>query len=142
MGKFDFLPEVWKENGVEKIFHKVSQKPGKPLWFGVDRDAKTEVFGLPGNPISSLICLHKYFLDSQPIRVRLAEDVNFKKNLTYFLPASLKQDENATLTACPCKMQNSGQFGVLASSDGFVELPATKDLFLAGEVYNFYKWRP
>lgn len=142
MGKFDFLPEVWEENGVEKIFHKVSQKPGKPLWFGVDRYAKTEVFGLPGNPISSLICLHKYFLDSQPIRVRLAEDVNFKKNLTYFLPASLKQDENATLIACPCKMQNSGQFGVLASSDGFVELPATRDLFLAGEVYNFYKWRP
>ncbi|MDG2193439.1 MAG: molybdopterin molybdotransferase MoeA [Polaribacter sp.] len=40
-GKYDFLPEVLEELGVEKLFHKVAQRPGKPFWFGV-----TDTFGM------------------------------------------------------------------------------------------------
>lgn len=52
-GKLDLVPKVLSELGVEAIFHKIAMKPGKPLFFG-----KTEtclVFGLPGNPVSSLV---------------------------------------------------------------------------------------
>jgi molybdopterin molybdotransferase len=58
-GDLDLVPEVFRACGVEKVFHKVRHKPGKPVWFGVYRraaSAPTLVFGLPGNPASSLVC--------------------------------------------------------------------------------------
>lgn len=57
-GKLDLVPGVLKELGVREVFHKVSVKPGKPLWFGVAGGGDTAdclVFGLPGNPVSSLV---------------------------------------------------------------------------------------
>ena len=85
-GKFDFLPEVFEELGVEKLFHKVAQRPGKPFWFGraatlsIEQNAvgknglkytdkrtenkyqnKTVVFGFPGNPISTFVNCLAYF---------------------------------------------------------------------------------
>ena len=61
-GTFDLVPEVFKQLGVEQIFHKVSLKPGKPLWFGVLSDGSGEklVFGLPGNPVSSMVCFELF----------------------------------------------------------------------------------
>ncbi len=55
-GVLDLVPQVLQELGVEQVFHKVDLKPGKPLWFGVNADTQTLVFGLPGNPVSSLVC--------------------------------------------------------------------------------------
>ncbi|MBC7474678.1 MAG: molybdopterin molybdotransferase MoeA, partial [Candidatus Sericytochromatia bacterium] len=60
MGKFDYLPDIFKQVGVKELFHKVNQKPGKPMWFGVSTNKA--VFGLPGNPVASLICFYKYIL--------------------------------------------------------------------------------
>ena len=73
-GKFDFLPEIFEELAVEKRFHKVAQRPGKPFWFGcsssisrieqgvnVNRNKKTIVFGFPGNPISTFVNGLTYF---------------------------------------------------------------------------------
>ncbi len=61
-GTFDLVPEVFQQLGVEQIFHKVSLKPGKPLWFGVLSDGSGEklVFGLPGNPVSSMVCFELF----------------------------------------------------------------------------------
>jgi molybdopterin molybdotransferase len=61
-GKFDLVPSVLAELGVERVFHKVSLRPGKPLWFGVkqERDRQVLVFGLPGNPVSSLVCFELF----------------------------------------------------------------------------------
>jgi molybdopterin molybdotransferase len=57
-GVLDLVPGVLTELEVNQVFHKVKLKPGKPLWFGaLERDARqTLVFGLPGNPVSSLDC--------------------------------------------------------------------------------------
>jgi molybdopterin molybdotransferase len=57
-GTLDLVPRVLKEEGVRQVLHKVSLKPGKPIWFGVKEvdGHKTYVFGLPGNPVSSMIC--------------------------------------------------------------------------------------
>ena len=59
-GKFDFIPEILEELGVEKLFHKVAQRPGKPFWFG--RKEKKTVFAFPGNPISTFVSCLKYFI--------------------------------------------------------------------------------
>ncbi|MFT5284675.1 MAG: molybdopterin molybdotransferase [Planctomycetota bacterium] len=53
MGKYDLVGAVFEKLGVEPILHKVAIKPGKPIWFGMH--GKTPVFGLPGNPVSSLL---------------------------------------------------------------------------------------
>lgn len=58
VGDYDFVPEAAKTLGVEKIFHKIKQRPGKPLYFGREND--TLVFGLPGNPASVLTCFYEY----------------------------------------------------------------------------------
>lgn len=139
-GKYDYLPNVWTEMGVTKYFHEVSQRPGKPLWFGKDETRNTVVLGLPGNPISSLVCLHRYFLKSQVIPVKLAAPVTFKKNLTYFCPVKIefKQGE---IWAHPVKTQNSGEFTALMGSHGFVELPCDIDEFKQGEIFDFYSWK-
>ena len=60
-GRFDYVPGVLSDLGVRRIFHKVAQRPGKPLWFGVSAEGKP-VFALPGNPVSTLVCLVRYVL--------------------------------------------------------------------------------
>jgi len=62
MGKYDFLKSVYDDIGVEQLFHKIAQKPGKPMFFGVSD--KKLIFGLPGNPISCLICFLEYIWPS------------------------------------------------------------------------------
>ena len=58
VGDYDFVVQACKENEVEQIFHKIKQKPGKPLLFG-KKDEKY-IFGLPGNPASVLTCFYEY----------------------------------------------------------------------------------
>jgi molybdopterin molybdotransferase len=62
MGDLDLAPGIFRELGVEEVFHTVSLKPGKPLWFGAfsHGERKTLVFGLPGNPVSSFVCFHLF----------------------------------------------------------------------------------
>ena len=60
VGDYDFVKQALEENGVEELFYKVFQKPGKPLFFG--RKANQFVFALPGNPASSLTCFYIYVL--------------------------------------------------------------------------------
>jgi molybdopterin molybdotransferase len=61
-GKLDLVPSVLRQLGVRQVFHKVCLKPGKPLWFGVlqRNGPSTLVFGLPGNPVSSLVCFQLF----------------------------------------------------------------------------------
>lgn len=143
-GKLDFVPGVLAELGVEKLFHGVAQRPGKPLWCG--RRGKTVVFGLPGNPASSLNCLVNYvlpFVDRQfglpaePVFARLADDVDFKPDLTLFQLVSLTSDPaTGVLLAHPTRNQGSGDATSLLRSDGFLELPAGQRVYPAGGVYR------
>ena len=140
-GKFDYLPNVWTELGVERLFHEVSQRPGKPLWFGRDPKNKTLVMGLPGNPVSSLVCLHRYFLNHREMTVKLAKEITFNKPLTYFLPVKIEFNKGE-VWAHPLEIKNSGEFTALAGSDGFIELPISQDVFQTGEAFSFFSWRP
>jgi len=140
-GKFDFLPSVWSEQGVIKYFHEVAQRPGKPLWFGKDELNQTTVIGLPGNPISSLICLHRYFIPTRLMYALLEDEITFSKPLTYFLPSTFSYKTDGTLWAKPLKIKNSGEFTALANSDGFLELPAEMNHFPKGHAFPFWPWK-
>lgn len=140
-GKFDYLPSTWKKLGVTEYFHGISQRPGKPLWFGVDQQSKTVVFGLPGNPVSSLVCLHRYFLDKREIYAELGEEIVFKNDLTFFVPVTIEYTRSGKMIAHPLKIKNSGEFSALAGSDGFIELPKDQAVFKSGEAFRFHSWR-
>lgn len=62
-GVMDLVPGVLAELGVREVFHKLAMKPGKPLWFGVrDAGRRQYVFGLPGNPVSTLVSFRLFVL--------------------------------------------------------------------------------
>ncbi|MCB0365000.1 MAG: molybdopterin molybdotransferase MoeA [Bdellovibrionaceae bacterium] len=150
MGKFDFIPAALNDLQVREVFHKVRQKPGKPFWFGLSQGNKP-VFALPGNPVSSLICLHRYVLPAldramgfpevgQEYAI-LQEEVVFKKPLALFQPIKLSFNNEGQILARPVKGNGSGDFSSLALSDGFVELPDNKESFAKGEAYPLFRWR-
>lgn len=58
VGEYDFVAAAAEENGIEKVFHKIKQRPGKPLFFG--KKENKMIFGLPGNPASVLTCFYEY----------------------------------------------------------------------------------
>ena len=61
-GTRDLVPPTLATLGVQEVFHKVRVKPGKPIWFGLweDTERRCLVFGLPGNPVSSLVCFYLF----------------------------------------------------------------------------------
>lgn len=70
-GVLDLVPKILAESGVRPVFHRVRLKPGKPLWFGMAEanDRPKPVFGLPGNPVSSLVCFELFV---RPAMARLS----------------------------------------------------------------------
>ncbi|NJC26325.1 molybdopterin molybdotransferase MoeA [Neolewinella antarctica] len=146
-GRFDYVPSVLEALRVEKLFHGVAQRPGKPIWAG--RNGETMVFGLPGNPQSSLSCCLAYvipFLDRNtgceraPVYAALAVPVDFKPNLTLFSYVRLAADPaTGQLLATPVKHAGSGDAASLLRGGGFLELPAGKNRYEAGEVYQVRK---
>jgi molybdopterin molybdotransferase len=147
-GKFDFIPAVMEEIGVKKVFHQVSQRPGKPFWFGVSASGKV-VFALPGNPVSTFMCFYRYIkpwlLKSTGIEVKtnlaiLAKDFSFPPKLTYFLQVGV-QNEDGKMMAYPDAGGGSGDFANLKKIDGFLELPMERSEFKAGEAFPFIPFR-
>ncbi len=151
MGKFDFVPKILADLKVKKLFHKVRQKPGKPIWFGTT-ESQQLVFGLPGNPVSALICCQRYVIPAlwkslginenpNQLYAVLNKDITFKKKFTYFVAAKIKCNHNGTLIATPVSSNGSGDFASLGESSGFLELNEEPDNFLSGSCYPFYSWQ-
>jgi molybdopterin molybdotransferase len=150
-GSFDFVPQVLRELGVGSVFHNVAQRPGKPMWFGVHAAGKA-VYALPGNPVSTAICLRRYVLPgllfsmgatgALPFKdsIALASDYKATPSLTSFVPVRLMTDERGHAHAHPFPTRGSGDFISLLGSDGFVELPARERRYEAGSVVSLYRW--
>jgi len=152
-GKFDFIPEVLEKLGVEKSFHRVAQRPGKPFWFGAHPDG-CKVFAFPGNPVSTFTCALMYlrpFLDKglelqeqAQLHAVLEEDIEFKPELTLFAQVKLSFNSDGRITAKPLLGNGSGDLRSLAESDAFMILPSSSSCFKAGESYpilNFRKFK-
>jgi molybdopterin molybdotransferase len=139
-GDLDLVPEIFRQCGVEKVFHKVRLKPGKPVWFGVlrrEHAAPTLVFGLPGNPASSLVCFELFarpaiaILAGQPrdawhlprVRGRLGAAVKAAADRPVYLPARLVESSGG-LSATPLPWSGSSDLLGLAGAAGLIALPA------------------
>lgn len=147
-GKFDFVPEALESIGVRKLFHQVSQRPGKPFWFGKSASGKV-AFALPGNPVSTFMCFYRYvkpwILRSmgapyQHSSAVLSKDYTFSPPLTCFLQVTLS-NEGGRLMATPLPGGGSGDFANLKNVSGFLEMPLEKSEFRAGEVFPFIAFR-
>ena len=149
MGRYDLVPQVMQELGVRAIFHKVAQRPGRPLWFGM-APSGAAVFGLPGNPVSTLVCLSRYVLPAlsgslgeqppPPERMALGAAVTVTPPLAYFLPVRVQHDDWGRAWAMPAPTNGSGDFSALAGTDGFIELPPGPNTYAKGFVARLYRW--
>jgi molybdopterin molybdotransferase len=149
MGQADYVPQVLDELGVEVVFHKISQRPGKPMWFGIG-PARQAVFALPGNPVSSLVCCRQYVLPAllqasgrelpRAETAVLAEDVTFNPELTCFLPIRLESADDGRTLATPVPTNTSGDFASLSGTDGYVELALELSEFPAGTAVPLHRW--
>jgi molybdopterin molybdotransferase len=149
MGQFDFVPSVLTELGAKLVVHKVAQRPGRPMWFGVSARDKP-IFALPGNPVSTLVCATRYLVPAlrqamglaaaRPELVELTAPIEASPTLTLFTPVTLSSSERGTLLAAPHPTNTSGDFVALAGTDGFVELAAKEGLYPAGTVARLYRW--
>jgi molybdopterin molybdotransferase len=149
MGKYDYVPRILKELNVQLVFHKILQRPGLPMWFGVSADNKA-VFALPGNPVSTLVCFVRYVLPAietsmglqaaPAIHLPLSEAVEFKPDLCWFLPVVISPDAAGLPCVRPCPTNTSGDFIGLRGTDGFVALPRDQNRFDAGYAARFYRW--
>ncbi|MCB0707410.1 MAG: molybdopterin molybdotransferase MoeA [Saprospiraceae bacterium] len=148
MGKFDFLPKIFEELGIQKIFHRVQQRPGKPFWFGKGEGGQL-FFALPGNPVSSFMCTCRYVIpflkqcfqqDQTILFARLAESIHFRPNLTYFAQVKLAFAEDGCLVAHPIQGHGSGDLANLVDVDAFLELPAGKDVYPAEAGFRVYSF--
>ena len=149
MGRFDHVPRTLRELGVTEVLHRVAQRPGKPLWFGVG-PAGQAVFGLPGNPVSSLVCLVRYVVPGlqaaaglaarPPEPVALGAAFRVKPPLWYFLPVQLDSNPSLGTVALPRPTRGSGDFVSLPGTDGFIELPPGPAEYPAGHVAPLHRW--
>jgi molybdopterin molybdotransferase len=147
-GKFDFVPAALQAQGVTEVFSQVAQRPGRPMWFGVGSRGQL-VFGLPGNPVSTVICLIRFVLPAlraamqgRPAtreRVALVEASSGRK-MTYYMPVTLLPDSGQRAVVSTQPPNGSGDFLALAGTSGFVELPPRPEGYPAGFEADFYRW--
>lgn len=142
VGDRDFVPVVADRLGVRKVFWKVAQKPGKPLWFGV-REGKA-LLGMPGNPAAVLVCLSVHAravlarlegeADGQPVwrhgRLKMPVEADGERDRLVRMRLDMA-DGVASLELLP--RQDSHMLSNLASAHALVWLPSRADAFAAGE---------
>jgi molybdopterin molybdotransferase len=139
-GDLDLVPAIFTACGVERVFHKVRLKPGKPVWFGrLDRgpgQAPAIVFGLPGNPASSLVCFEIFVRPAIAILAGLPRDrwhlprrrgvltaaAKSAADRPVYLPCRLART-GGRLDVTPLPWTGSADLVGLAVADGLVALP-------------------
>ncbi len=130
VGKYDFVKEGLKKEGVHEIFWKVDMKPGKPIFFG--KKNQTLVFGLPGNPVSVFIAFEEFV---KPVLFKMKGRAD---NSSFFVEGRMAgsfqngprlhfvrvkwQEKNGKVFVHPLKGQGSHQLGTLAESNGVIRL--------------------
>jgi molybdopterin molybdotransferase len=159
-GKFDLVPKVLAELGVEQVFHQVALRPGKPLWFGVKTDGERRVlvFALPGNPVSSLVCFELFvapaiaalagrgFAQSTTIQAQLTHAYDHKGGRAACLPARLTfaTQRPSGLTAYQTSStmveilpwQGSADLAALTRANALARLPVEARRFEPGSILD------
>ena len=160
-GKLDLVPAVLEEAGVRQVFHKVRVKPGKPLWFGVRSESATPaangeisgcyVFGLPGNPVSSMVCCELFvrtalrrLMGSAPaeprvIHARLIEEHQSQSDRPIYYPAKL-ETQSDSLTVRLVNWHGSSDLRATVEANGMAVIPAGEHVFEQGSTIEVIRW--
>ncbi|MGE3314174.1 MAG: gephyrin-like molybdotransferase Glp [Planctomycetaceae bacterium] len=155
-GKFDLVPSQLAAAGVRQVFHQVNVKPGKPVWFGVlDQAAAGQghryVFGLPGNPVSSLVCFELFVrtavrllmgqnpAEPQPIRARLTKAHIARGDRPTYNPARLEWTESGP-TVTPLPWHGSSDLQATIDANAMALFDAGDREWKTGEQVNAILW--
>ena len=142
MGEYDLVEAVLKEMGAEFYFDAVAIRPGKPAVFG--RCGETFVFGLPGNPVSTMVTFELFVTPALDLlsgaaarelpllEARLSEPLSERPGLTHFLPAQVTwRDAKPEVKAL--RWQGSGDIAALAGANCFLVVDAEREQLASGE---------
>jgi molybdopterin molybdotransferase len=132
VGKYDFVGKALQQLGVQIIFYKIAQKPGKPLFFG--KLNKSLIFGLPGNPAAALSCFYEYVLTAIKIMqgrsdiflskqmMPIAGNTSKKEGLALFLKGKVCNGKVEVLDG-----QESSNINSFSTADCLIYLPALNE---------------
>jgi molybdopterin molybdotransferase len=141
VGQFDHVKTALDELGMRQLFHGVAQKPGRPLKFGTV--GYRPIFGLPGNPVSTLVCFYLYARPAlrkmagrgrvglPRVNARCGVDIKTSKDLTEFVRVKLERNRDGWI-ATPTGSQGSGILSSLSRADGLLIGPSTETILKAG----------
>ncbi len=142
VGVHDYVRPTIEKLGVQMKFWRVAIRPGHPLAFG--STSKTLVFGLPGNPVSSMVCFEEFVAPAlrgklgnarryrRTVTARLAHPVKIRPGRTEFIRVQLTHDD-AGYSASSTGTQSSGVLLSMAKADGLLVVPADSSGFATGE---------
>ncbi len=136
VGDYDYVAQALEECKVDILFHRVKQKPGKPILFGKKKNIP--VFGLPGNPAAVMTCFYKYVLpcisllqgkenSTLSLLLPLKNSYSKKKGLTHFLKGKIEGNEVIALTG-----QESYKLLSFTEANCIIELEEEKENFEKG----------
>ena len=143
VGEHDLVKDALGVSGLELDFWKIAMRPGKPLMVGRFRDAV--MVGLPGNPVSALVCALIFLkptierlsgldpIAEPPVTARLATPVAQNDRRQDYLRATLTRAADGDLVATPFQKQDSSMISLLARSDCLVVRPPLAPSAAAGE---------
>jgi molybdopterin molybdotransferase len=170
-GKLDLVPATLEAAGVRQVFHTVNVKPGKPVWFGVlDVHCRTDyqsvlqsqapesddrhpryVFGLPGNPVSSMVCFELFArtairrlmgvepAEPQPVRARLVCEHTARGARPPYHPARLEWTERGPVVA-PVAWHGSSDLRATVAANAMALFPAGDFVWSLGNVVEVFPW--
>ncbi len=144
MGEYDLVGEALTAAGCAQHFHRVAIQPGKPIWFGTHEESGALVFGLPGNPVSTLVAFILFVRPAlrslagcrEPVdplwTARLAEPVRRRAGRRGYLPARLEASPDGMLVRLVPSM-GSADMVSLTRADALAVLHESRGEFAAGE---------
>jgi molybdopterin molybdotransferase len=147
VGDHDLVQSVLGDIGLEVDFWRIAMRPGKPLMFG--RIDGTFLIGLPGNPVSSLVCAIMFLAPAirkmlgmdtllpETGTARLGLDLPENDEREDYLRASLRRDENGDLIATPYGKQDSSMFATIARADALVIRKPLAEAAMAGSPVQY-----
>lgn len=141
-GKYDLVEPVLRDLGAKSVFDAVEIRPGRPAVFAICQGKP--VFGLPGNPVSTLVTFELFAApavdilggaeprDLPLLKAKLASDIEQHATLTHFLPARLEWP-GGEATVTPLPWQGSGDIATVARANCFLVVERTKLKLVTGE---------
>ncbi|KAI9451195.1 molybdopterin molybdochelatase [Russula earlei] len=142
VGDYDYVLEAASICGVQQLFHRIKQKPGKPLFFGKKGDKL--VFGLPGNPSSVLTCFYEYVIPAlqqltqrksiiKVVHLPLAKAHQKKPGLTHFLKGHVEANK-----VIPLQAQESYRLSSFSAANCLIRLEEEGEEYAAGAMVEVH----